>query len=243
MGTPVLYVAVSKGNVKIVEILLEKGADPNSKASWNNIKLRTRDLNVEIKMPALSKAVFEEKSDIAKLLLNHGADIHLKDYNSRIPLDYLFLLKYPDLDLVRQFLNKAGNINNYGNGTGSRETWLFDKVQEAGMYKKSRAARRSMDVMKILLEYGADPKLKNDFSRSAYFIADKKIKKEMEKHLKDVGLPFLDRKLTSKEVAARRHAARNRPVEERFEVKRRIEEEQPRIKKKKRRLAKDTKKY
>lgn len=55
-----LMVAASEGNLKIIKLLLDKGADPNAKSGWGN-------------WTALSWAALKNKREAAQLLINNGA--------------------------------------------------------------------------------------------------------------------------------------------------------------------------
>ncbi|MEM0915839.1 MAG: ankyrin repeat domain-containing protein [Planctomycetota bacterium] len=60
MGQPLLSVAVSEGRIRLVEWLIDQGADVNG---------------VDDEMPPLSTAIARENQDMVVLLLNRGADL------------------------------------------------------------------------------------------------------------------------------------------------------------------------
>ena len=66
MGRTPLYAAVESGNVAMVEMLLEAGADPNARRERQDTPL----------FPAPNVAIVE-------LLLKHGADLHARDFAQR----------------------------------------------------------------------------------------------------------------------------------------------------------------
>jgi len=57
-----LMLAAGEGNLKIIKLLLDKGADPNTKIGWGN-------------WTALSWAALKNKREAAQLLINSGANV------------------------------------------------------------------------------------------------------------------------------------------------------------------------
>ena len=67
------FYASNKGHKKIIELLLEKGADVNSK--------------MENGMTALHLSAWDHEKEIAELLIVNGADINAMNMGSQTPLD------------------------------------------------------------------------------------------------------------------------------------------------------------
>lgn len=74
-GSTPLHCATWKGHERLVQVLLEHGADVN--ATNNNDHWGTTPLHA---------AAHGNQRAIAELLIKHGADIHAKNLNGRTPL-------------------------------------------------------------------------------------------------------------------------------------------------------------
>ena len=74
-GSTPLHCATWKGHERLVQVLLENGADAN--ATNNNDHWGTTPLHA---------AAHGNQRAIAELLIKHGADIHAKNLNGRTPL-------------------------------------------------------------------------------------------------------------------------------------------------------------
>lgn len=70
-----LYIAAAVGAFGVCVDLLQQGADPNSAIPWMDI----------IHTP-LHAAAFKGHTDICRLLLAHGADVHAADSGGHTPL-------------------------------------------------------------------------------------------------------------------------------------------------------------
>lgn len=65
-GQSLLYFACMRGNVEIVKLLLQKGANPNSKSNDGDF-------------PLIEAVYFEDKPEILEILLSEGADPNMQD--------------------------------------------------------------------------------------------------------------------------------------------------------------------
>ena len=71
--TPLHYAATS-GNIKVAQILIENGADPNA-------------ANVEGRTPIFNAAE-EGRREVAQLLIENGADLDVRGEDGYTPLDW-----------------------------------------------------------------------------------------------------------------------------------------------------------
>lgn len=90
-GRPILSYAVASGNLATVELLLKSGAKPNAEASPTPLGL----------------ACFYNYGDMARLLLENGADPNRGEAASSFPLHYAVL--HGNRDLVRLLLEHGAN--------------------------------------------------------------------------------------------------------------------------------------
>lgn len=90
LGNTPLYISCKNGNIKIVSYLLDRGAFINHQ---NNKK-----------MTALHIAVLHGFIDIVTLLLKKGASTSLECNNGLIPLNYAFMYRSKNHDLISKLL-------------------------------------------------------------------------------------------------------------------------------------------
>lgn len=108
-----LLIAVAKGSEPIVRLLLERGAEINS---------RSHD-----KVTPLMAAVIYEEVGIIRLLLSRGALVNLTDNNGDAPLDRIIDTFYdsPEKPEIVSLLLRAG-----GKRLAKPESWHGQKAQE-----------------------------------------------------------------------------------------------------------------
>jgi ankyrin repeat protein len=74
LGTP-LITAINNGDIKMVRLLLSKGADPNLKSSYGEFPLFI--------------ALQMEHRELIALLIKHGADPTTKNHEGKTPEEWL----------------------------------------------------------------------------------------------------------------------------------------------------------
>lgn len=130
--TPLLF-SLRKGAAftEVTALLLEFGADPNRLAQGE------RPLNAASRDPASARQL--------ELLLEHGADIHLKDETGHSPLVTAVTSPDPSAKKIRLLLDAGANVN---------EAFRFQ--DEEGLTPlMAAAALSSPDVIRLLLDRGA----------------------------------------------------------------------------------------
>jgi uncharacterized protein len=161
-GTTPLVLAAREGALESVAALLAAKADPDKTAGDGS--------------SAMLVAVQNGHYDVAKYLVDHGANINLANDNGWNPL-YLAVkhrnietgtIPVPNadqaMDFIKRLLDRGADVNqrlkaNTEIRNGQRATWL----NEAGATPFLRAALcGDIDVMKLLLAHGADPKITTD---------------------------------------------------------------------------------
>lgn len=93
MGSTALWWAATKGPVKLVELLLEKGANVDAKDNYGETPLM--------------KACINSKIDIAKLLIEKGADV---DARSEMGSPLMNAASQGNLELVKLLVEKGAEI-------------------------------------------------------------------------------------------------------------------------------------
>lgn len=161
--TPLLHAAYNR-NVSLFETLLELGADPTMKDDGGttlfyhiagirmeietNIKLmeillkRGVDINCRntggYESTPLIAAAFNDKTEATKFLIEHGADIDLKDHSGKTALMWS-----NNADVSKLLLNAGADVNVSDND--KKRTPLMEA-----------ASRNNGELVKILLDAGAE---------------------------------------------------------------------------------------
>jgi len=165
--TPLLY-AARDGQFEAAQLLVANGAD-----------LELREAN---KIPPLLMALLNNQLDVAYLLVDAGAELNVDDFYGRSPLfaavDYRnlemnssreddpqdnYIDREPILDMIKYLLEHGADVNARTKEWPPEKKWLYSLndvtwVDMTGQTPFIRAAASGdVPVMKLLLEYGADP--------------------------------------------------------------------------------------
>lgn len=128
-----LITASETGNIKAALKAIEEKANLNALSSHGR--------------SALTISIIKKHTDIAKLLINKGADINLVDYDQLTPLCYA--AERGDLCLVKQLIDKGANVN-HQNDQGT--TPLLFAVLDKDSY----------ETAKLLIDNGANVNLNDN---------------------------------------------------------------------------------
>jgi len=134
-GTP-LHTAADRGYLRIVEFLLEHGANPNMKNNYGSTPLHY--------------AAMYGYPEVVELLLEHGANPNIQSNYGSTPLHYAAMYGYPE---VVELLLEHGANPNIQNRYGY--TPLHFAIE--GCF---------VDVVRVLLDHGADPTIRDNEGRT-----------------------------------------------------------------------------
>lgn len=152
-GWTPLLTATQNRNYKLGALLLERGADPNKRnnGGWSPLYLATDNRNIESGDYPTPKADMDQL-EYLKLLLAKGADSNIRVCGNRG--------------------NLAGTDKCAGDSTETRTNFTMQWLFEEGATPFIRASQSSdVELMKVLLAAGADPKLKTSHDVTALAVA------------------------------------------------------------------------
>ena len=157
-GWTPLLTATQNRNYKLAALLLDRGANPNLKnnGGWSPLYLATDNRNIEIGDYPTPKADMDQLEYI-KLLIAKGADVNVRVCGSRgqpAPLP------------------AGATLPCAGDSTETRTNFTMQWLQEDGATPFLRASQSSdVDLMKVLLAAGADPKIRTAHDVTALSVA------------------------------------------------------------------------
>lgn len=145
--------AIKCGNIAITRLLLRNGADPNV---WDGC---ARDLAVQVSGTALHVAAAQEPANEVwvEMLLENGAEVNARDQHRRTALHIACLRESDPCMVVKQLLKAGIDINAF---CEEHQTALWVAV-----------FRRSEELVKLLLDSGANPSIPNNLGSSVLHMA------------------------------------------------------------------------
>jgi ankyrin repeat protein len=190
-GQSPLSKAAEYGNMRVVKLLLEKGADLDSedKHGQTPLLLASRKGNVEVVKLLLEKGANVESKDdsgwtplllaaagkgngeVVKLLLEKGADIESRDVLDRTPLSQA--AEGGDEETVKLLLKKGADL---------------ESKDKYGQTPLSRSVEKgNKEIVKLLLKKGANLESKNDCGQTPLSQSAEKGNEEIVKLLLEKG--------------------------------------------------------
>lgn len=162
VNKPLAY-AAAYGNLEIVKMIVEKGADLNGRVAYGDVPL--------------IKAAENGNIDIIRYLLEKGADVNMPNSFGITPFIGFCLDKDKDMDIVKLAYEKGGEINkSYINYTQNYYgKFNYNALQFA-------VAKGRIEVIKFLIEKGGDPSIKTFDNKDCFDLA--KENDEIKKILK-----------------------------------------------------------
>jgi len=100
-----------------------------------------------------------KRADMLKVLIEHGLDVNLQDNNGQIPL-HMACQQY-DLQTAILLINAGSKID------------VQDKLGNTPLFYAVTKSGGKGDLIRYLLQKGADKDIKNNHGNSAYIVAEK----------------------------------------------------------------------
>lgn len=138
-GLTLLCFAVNQGDLETTALMIDTGANVNARSTIYHDSSPLHQSGTVTYTP-LTLAITNGNSDIAKMLLEKGADVNYRDNFDNTPLIYASLMGHTKM--VRILINMNADIN-------SRNTW----GKTALMYAASAGHK---NIIETLLSAGAD---------------------------------------------------------------------------------------
>ncbi|KAJ5067660.1 cyclin-dependent kinase inhibitor 2c [Anaeramoeba ignava] len=129
---------------EIIELLISKGSNINSKNKWNEIPLHIALKN-------------KNTNEIIKLLISKGSDINSKNYWNETPLYIAWKNKYPN-EIIELLISKDSDINSKNK---EKEIPLHIALEN----------KYSNEIIELLISKGSDINLKNNQNKIPLYIA------------------------------------------------------------------------
>ena len=216
-GKTLLHIATENNSKNSVKFLLEYGADPEVKDIWQNtpLILATRYNNIEATKLLLEYGADPNTKDvsgmtclhngyigikppgilleIAKLLIEYGADVNAEGWLGIRPL-HILVLKMRD-DVVKLLLEAGADPN--AKDVQGRTPLFFNALGEEhrkreiitpeDLYGYYDYEKIELSSYKLLLEYGADPNIRDYKGQTPLHAAAESNKPELAKLLLEYG--------------------------------------------------------
>ena len=147
-----LHVAVNTNDFEAVRSLIDEGHDVNElRASCEFMNKRIRDCsNDQHPIPLLYITIFHNNIDIAKLLIDNGANVNLKTEDGMNPLLMATLVER--LDIVELLIDNGADVDiktEYGSTP-------LHAALKLGHYAKTKGGQSEFfDIARLLIHYGA----------------------------------------------------------------------------------------
>ncbi len=175
-GLTALIFAARQGSIESAKTLIDAGADINQGDADTNTPLLI--------------AILNNHDELAQMLIDKGADVNLSNKDGRSPLFAAVdahdvdwsdrpLVKETDkitsLDVIKSLIDHKANVNARLTAASIIKKAAqdsADRTLSVGATAFMRAARSGdVEVMRLLLDHGADPKLQNKDGVNALMVA------------------------------------------------------------------------
>lgn len=176
LATPLL-VAIINGHEDLVDLLLEKGADPNAEGGSTDLSVqgsRARPIRITLKTPSYREQLRDVGTEGGNGANNSWgrplqAAIHVANWHVS---DEFIAVNIDRLRVVKALIKHGADVNARNTDMEPRWSGARYRRRQVGLTPFLAAARQAdIDVMRLLLEHGADPKMNTPLNITPLMLA------------------------------------------------------------------------
>jgi ankyrin repeat protein len=176
LATPLL-VAVINGHEDLVDLLLEKGADPNAEGGSTDLSVqgsKARPIKITLKTPSYRDQLREVGTEGGNGANNSWgrplqAAIHVANWHVS---DEFIAVNVDRMRVIKSLLKHGADVNSRNTDMEPRWSGARYRRRQVGLTPFLAAARQAdIEVMRLLLEHGADPKMNTPLNITPLMLA------------------------------------------------------------------------
>jgi ankyrin repeat protein len=176
LATPLL-VAIINGHEDLVDLLLDKGADPNAEGGSTDLSVqgsKARPIRIKLETPSYRDQLRDVGTEGGNGANNswgrplqaavHVANWHVSDEFIAVNIDRL--------RVIRSLIKHGADVNARNTDMEPRWSGARYRRRQVGLTPFLAAARQAdIEVMRLLLEHGADPKMNTPLNITPLMLA------------------------------------------------------------------------
>ena len=176
LATPLL-VAIINGHEDLIDLLLEKGADPNAEGGSTDLSVqgsKARPIRITLKTPSYREQLRDVGTEGGNGANNSWgrplqAAIHVANWHVS---DEFIAVNIDRLRVVKALIKHGADVNARNTDMEPRWSGARYRRRQVGLTPFLAAARQAdIEVMRLLLEHGADPKLNTPLNITPLMLA------------------------------------------------------------------------
>jgi ankyrin repeat protein len=176
LATPLL-VAIINGHEDLVDLLLEKGADPNVEGGSTDLSVqgsRARPIKITLKTPSYREQLRDVGTEGGNGANNSWgrplqAAIHVANWHVS---DEFIAVNIDRMRVIKSLIKHGADVNARNTDMEPRWSGARYRRRQVGLTPFLAAARQAdIEVMRLLLEHGADPKVNTPLNITPLMLA------------------------------------------------------------------------